>query len=945
MRVHTLRLAATAAGVLAFAPASAAPTPARIVLHDGWSLQSSEKVPEGGDVVSRPGFAARGWYAITVPNTVVGALVENGTYPDPFFGMNLRSLPGMTYPVAKNFSRLPMSPESPFARSWWYRTEVDLPGALDGRAVFLNLDGINYRANVWVNGQRVADAMETAGAFRRYELDVTRWARAGARNAIAVEVFAPQPTDLAVTWVDWNPMPPDKNMGLWSEVSITDSGPIALRHPHVVTRLDRPSLAMAHLTVSAEARNTTDRPVRGRLRGAIGGIRFAQEVALGPRERKVVRVTPEATPALNVPNPRLWWPYRMGEPYLHTLALEMEAEGAVSDRLQVRFGMREVTSELTDKGHRLFRVNGRPILIRGGGWASDMMLRRSSDRLRAQMRYVRELGLNTIRSEGKFESDEFFDLADEQGILVMIGWCCCDQWEDWKKWDDEDRRVAVASLADQTRRLRSHPSVFVWLNGSDGPPPPEVEKAYLDELERVEWAVPVLSSAADKAAASGPSGVKMRGPYEYVPPSYWLLDTKNGGAFGFDTEVSPGAAVPPLESLKEMLPPEHLWPIDAFWNFHAGGQEFAKLDRFTAALEARYGRATSAEDYARKAQALTYEGQRAMFEAFGRNKYAATGVIQWMLNNAWPSMIWHLFDYSLRPGGGYYGTKKACEPLHVQYSYDDRSVVIVNDRPEAARGLKVSARVLDLDLAPRFSREAVVDVGADALARAFEIPALTGLSSTYFVRLDLADAAGRSLGTNFYWLATRDDVLDFARTEWFYTPVTQHADLTALARLGATTLAVAPIVETGSAGVRQVRVSNTGRALAFQVRLKLTEGTSGREGLPVWWDANYFALLPGESRDVRVSSSPSASGPLAVEAEAWNAPAVRRGSVPPGARGDLRGEGARALRPPAVDAGTDVADAIGVARPPLAGTALTPLVHAHAHREVRRHRLRGLRAL
>jgi exo-1,4-beta-D-glucosaminidase len=859
------------AAVLAFAPGVWAAPGERQVLHEGWSLQSSDKVAEGGDVVSRPGFAAGGWYAVTVPNTVVGALVENGTYPDPFFGMNLRSLPGMTYPVAKNFSLLPMAPESPFARSWWYRREFDLPASLGGRAVFLGFDGINYRANIWFNGQRLADAREAAGAFRRYTLDVTRWARPGGRNAVAVEVFAPQVTDLAVTWVDWSPMPPDKNMGIWSDVSVTDSGPIAVRNPHVATRLDLPSLDVAHLTVTAEAVNTTDRAVQGTLRGTIGEIRFEQVVALAPREQKRVRFAPETTPVLDIRGPRLWWPYRMGEPSLHTLVLEMESEGALSDRQQVRFGIRQITSELTDKGYRLFRVNGRKVLIRGGGWSSDMMLRRDSARLRAEMRYVKEMGLNAIRSEGKFESDEFFDLADEQGILVMIGWCCCDHWETWDKWDAEDHRVAVASLGDQTRRLRNHPSVFAWTNGSDGPPPPAVEKAYLDELSRVEWDAPVLSNATDKPGLGGPSGVKMRGPYEYVPPSYWLLDSKNGGAFGFDTEVSPGAAVPPLESLKEMLPAEHLWPIDSYWNFHAGGQEFSTLRRFTAALEGRYGKAAGVEDYARKAQALTYEGERAMFEAFARNKYTSTGVIQWMLNNAWPSMIWHLYDYSLRPGGGYYGTKKAGEPLHVQYSYDDRSVVVVNDRQQPASGLKVSARVLDFALATQFSQEAAVDVAADGVVRAFEIPVVKGISPTYFVRLDLTDAAGKPVSTNFYWLSTREDVLDWAKTEWFYTPVKRHADLTALAHLPPTTLEVAPVIDARE-GKGRVRVTNTGTTLAFQVHLKLS-GADGRERLPVFWDDNYVALLPGESREMAVSFPRSETA--VVEAEAWNAPAVR----------------------------------------------------------------------
>ena len=265
-----------------------------------------------------------------------------------------------------------------------------------------------------------------------------------------------------------------------------------------------------------------------------------------------------------------------------------------------------------------------------------------------------------------------------------------------------------------------------------------------------------------------------------------------------------------------------------------------------------------------------------MFEAFARNKYTATGVIQWMLNNAWPSMIWHLYDYYLRPGGGYYGTKKACEPVHVQYSYDDRSVVIVSDRQEAVRGLKVKARVLDLGLREKFAREATVDVPADGVVRAFEIPALKDLTPTYFVRLDLADAGGAAVSTNLYWLATRDDVLDWKKTEWFYTPVTQHADLTALSRLPVTTLALDRIDDSGVPGEVRVRVSNAGPALAFQVRLKLTEGPEGREPAPVFWDDNYFALLPGESREVAVSYTSRAAARPVIEAAAWNAPAVQR---------------------------------------------------------------------
>jgi exo-1,4-beta-D-glucosaminidase len=311
-----------------------------------------------------------------------------------------------------------------------------------------------------------------------------------------------------------------------------------------------------------------------------------------------------------------------------------------------------------------------------------------------------------------------------------------------------------------------------------------------------------------------------------------------------------------------------LWPIDEVWNYHAGGGQFKDLKVFTAALEGRYGKARDAADYARKAQALAYEGERAMFEGYARNKYTATGVIQWMLNNAWPSMIWHLYDYYLRPAGGYFGTKKACEPVHVQYSYDDRSVVVVNDTPQAMSGLKVTATVLDFNLAQKFTREASVDVAADGVARAFAIPAIADLTTTYFVRLAMHDSAGREVSRNFYWLSTQDDQLDWANTKWYYTPTTRHANLTALASLPPTTLQHSP---TFGDAPRRVTVRNTGSALAFQVRLKLVDPSSGDEILPVYWEDNYFELLPGEQREIRIEYSlREGQARPSITAEAWN---------------------------------------------------------------------------
>jgi exo-1,4-beta-D-glucosaminidase len=856
--------------------APAASTAATVTpLSGGWRIESSAKVTATGAAISKPGFDAKAWHPAGVPSTVVAALVAGGNIPDPYFGMNLRSIPGTSYPIGGQFANLPMPADSPYNRSWWYRTEFTGPSIPQPGGASLHFDGINFRANVWMNGQLIASKDSVAGAYRRHVFDVSRLAKSGV-NAIAVEVFPPGPGDLGINWVDWNPTPPDKNMGLWGPVYLTTTGPIALRHSYVRSTVDTKTLAAADLAVSTEITNTTGAGIVAEVAVSIGGRRVAKTVTLAPRASQTVQFTAAGNAALHVDKPRLWWPYRMGEPNLYTASVTASVDGRPSDNEEVRFGIRQATSELTPEGHRLFRINGRPILIRGGGWAQDMMLRPlSREQIDAHMRYVREMGLNTIRQEGKLETDEFYDRADELGILIMPGWCCCDVWEMWNKWDAEDVRVADASLRDQLLRLRTHPSVFVWLNGSDKPPNADIEGTYLGIAKHLEWDRPTLSSAAEASGpVSGPSGVKMRGPYEYVPPSYWLQDAKNGGAFGFATEISPGAAVPPIESLQAMLPKEHLWPIDQTWNYHAGGGEFKDIRVFTTALESRYGKAADALDYTRKAQALTYEAERAMFEGYARNKYRATGVIQWMLNNAWPSIIWHLYDYYMRPGGGYFGTKAACEPLHVQYSYDDRSIVVVNDTQRAVNGVTVTATLLDFKLARRFTKSVTLDVAADAVARAFTIPDVPDLTTTYFLDLTASGTAADQASRNFYWLSTKADVLA-AKSEWYFTPTVTHADLTALATLPRTDVkATAAFDRRDGEPHGVVTLENTGTALAFQIRLKAVDAT-GNEILPVYWQDNYIALLPGARRTVSVSWPASAPAVAAIAVEGWNVASTR----------------------------------------------------------------------
>ncbi len=713
-----------------------------------------------------------------------------------------------------------------------------------------------------------------AGTFATFEFNVSKSLRPGKANALAVEIFAPGKNDLGITWVDWNPTPPDKNLGIWKEVFLTSSGDVSLRNPFVSSKLDSADKNAA-LTISADLRNVSNHRVSGVLRAEVAGKQVSQQVLLNAGELKSVSFAPEQYAQLRLENAKLWWPYTIGEPNLYTAKLSFDISNETSDAATVTFGVREVTSELTDKGYRLFKVNGRKILIRGAAWAPDLLLRWSSKRLDADLNYVRDMGLNTIRLEGRIDREEFYEKTDRLGILVMPGWTCCDAWEQWGNWKEEHHKIAAESLRSQIRILRNHPSIFVWLYGSDGPPPADVEKMYLAILKELQWPNPSVSSAsATPTTVTGESGVKMTGPYEYVPPVYWLADTTAGGAYGYNTETSPGPAIPPRESLERFIPKDHLWPIDDVWNFHSGGERFTTINVFTDGLNRRYGTATSLEDYERKAQAVTYDGERAMFEAYGRNKYTSTGVIQWMLNNSWPSLIWHLYDYYLVPAGGYFGTKKAMEPVHVQYSYDDNSVAVVNSTYEAVQGVKVSARLYNLDAKEKGAREGTMNVAPDSSTKAFDLPKVDGLSKTYFVRLQLHDSAGKLLSDNFYWLSTKPDVMDWKnKQDTVYTPQAEFGDLSGLNTLPQVRLEVTSAKEEqGSKVGSRVSVRNPSGSIAVMVHLRVTKGKSGEDLTPIFWSDNYFSLLPGEEKEVMANYDPAdlQGQQAAVEVDGYN---------------------------------------------------------------------------
>jgi exo-1,4-beta-D-glucosaminidase len=852
-KTNFLYLLIAASSIIATVPACR-PQPAQtltyeMALKDGWLIRSAADVEADGSVVSAPGLDLAGWYSAAVPTTVFAALRGNGEYPDVFVGKNLEAVP-----------------RERFAGPWWYRTEFDLPDEKNIASTRLGFDGINYRADIWLNGQRIASQEQVFGSFRTFEFDVTSIVKAG-RNVLAVEVFPPQPGDFTIGFVDWNPSPPDQNMGLWRPVTLRLSGRVSLAHPFVTSKVNLETLEEADLTVSVDVVNHTDQAVSGKLEAEIENLLLRRDLVLNPGETRTVIFDSGQFPELRMQNPRLWWPHNLGEANLYSLSLRFQTGKLISDEKKATFGIREVADYINEQGHRGFIVNGKKVLIRGGGWVDDLFMAEDPRVLEAKVKYTRHMDLNTIRLEGFWGSGPaLYDLCDQLGILLMAGWSCQWEWEDYvgKPADEfgavmspEDMDLVARSFQDQLILWRNHPSVFVWALGSDKLPRPELERKYMQVLEAYDPSRPALMSTKGlRSEISGDTGVKMNGPYDYVPPIYWFEDTQNGGAFGFNTETGPGPQPPPLESLKRMLPADHLWPIDEVWDYHCARHEFNTLDRYLEALNRRYGKVKGLEDFVRKAQVANYEAMRAMFEAFAANRPLATGVIQWMLNAAWPKLYWQLYDYYLMPNGAFYGAKKASRPVHILYHPGNDGIYVVNDRLSPLGGWKAQVRVFDLHSKEVFHEVWDVELGENRVAQVGRIPQVEGLAPLYFLDLKLADNAGGLIDENFYWLSTKKDVMNYPATEWFVTPIKDFADLTALDKLPPVTLKILSAFEqTGAEHRIRVTLENPADTIAFFVNLDVVGRQTGNMVVPIYWDDNCVSLLPGESRTISGSFS------------------------------------------------------------------------------------------
>ncbi|MFF2445620.1 FIMAH domain-containing protein [Neobacillus sp. NPDC058068] len=881
-------------------------------LHKNWQIQSSAIAKENGTAISKPGYKTDGWFNTTVPNTVMGALIEAGDIEDPFI-----------------HDRISRTDESRYNVPWWYRTEFTLPTTEHGKKILVNFQGIGYQADIWVNGNKVANKSDIIGSFRTYELDITKYVTADGttKNTIAVEVTKSNyGKDFSILWVDWVPRPTDNNMGLWRDVFITTSSDVTTRNPFVTSKVD-PDLSTASLNAYVDLTNYSNDSVAGTLEATIkdpsGAIltTLSQPVTLnaGANDQEIA-FTSDKFKELKMKDPELWWPINMGEPSMHTIEFKFIGnDQKVIDSITQRFGIREVTTEMNVspsprtnpplKDMVQFYVNHKPVLVKAGGYSpTDLYLRRDMDTNIALVQYLKDMGLNAIRDEGIFFDDRLIDLLDENGMFYMGGWTCCSKWQQPAAFSDSDLDIVNKSLISQLRELRVHPSMIAWLNGSDNPPSykneipaggtlargKEVEQTFLDIENRLHWDQygAILSSGSAKVAelTGTVSGMHMDASYDYAPPAMWFEDMDQGGAFGFTSEAGPGPSIPVIETMKKILPERVLWPYNVGgdnyqqWNYHNARGIFRDLSKFNLAMDNHYGESHNLEEYNIKAQVQQYDTQRAVFEALNANKYTkSTGWVQWMLNNSWPSMFWNLFDFYMNPNGSYFGAKKGNEPLHIMFDYKSKEVKILNSTNKDYSELKAKVQVYNIDSKKVYDKEfknlevtpdgASKSVGGQPKQVGYQTINFNGkineahgitvvdqiyegnlqVSPTYFIRLELRDAKDNLVSINSYTQTTKKDLVRYQNHGYAYTPQDQFADFTQLQQLGQVELQIEgkpKIVNNGHEQTLTYTVKNKSNSIAYAVFAKIKKGANGDLVAPVRMEDNYFMLLPGEKRTI-----------------------------------------------------------------------------------------------
>ena len=795
----------------------------RLVLDNGWTLKSDAVLQQ---------------FPASVPSTVAGTLNEAG-----FFGEKL--LEGRNYEKVK---------KSIFDETWTYTTTfAGMPGR--GQHAELVFDGLNYYADVFLNGKQIASSDTTAGVFIRRAYDVTGLLKN--RNKLEVKLRRAQMGDLNHGYVDWNPRPLDESMGIVRPVTLHTTGALSIEDVYVVPDLNVENFKTADLSVRITLRNREARSVEGALTLALSGVGTATvPVALEAEETKEVTLTPAEVAMLHIDNPRVWWTYDMGKPELYTLAVRADADGSVSDKRDATFGIRKIESRLTGENYRQFTLNGKDILLKGAGWTDDIFMCDTPESIERQVRYVMDMNLNLIRFENIWgKEDTVYDLCDQLGLLALVGWSCQWEWENYCGLPEvshfgcingkEVEDLAVRYFQDQVVRLHNHPSIIAWLTGSDRIPNPGLEERYLKIFEKEDYRSYVCS-AKNMESLAGWSGTKMEGPYEYVGADYWYKDTEAGGAFGWNTETGIGANLPQLESLMKMIPGESLWPLSDAWDYHctASGSDMNSMKQLQETINGLYGGFDGLADFVRKGHAVCYDGTRAMFEAFRVRIPKSTGIVQWMLNSAWPSLYWQLYDYYGVPTADYYGTKKACEPVQLIFDYGTRKVYAVNERLEP-RSLTATLKVFDASSKLIGEESKPVQVGYREVVPVFDLKRFDG--KPHFVALALTEGE-TPVADNFYCLPAKDNEYNWKKTNWYITPITKYADLSFVFRQE-------PAEVEMTVEGNKVTLTNKSSVIAYQNVLKAKD-EEGNLVVPAYWSDNFFPLLPGETKSVTCEGVP-----------------------------------------------------------------------------------------
>lgn len=810
---------------------------ADFTLSEGWIIHAS-----GSDIT----------YSAKVPSTVIGTLTEHGLYKDAFVGTN----------YYKAIDR------EDFAKPWWYEKEFTLPALKPGQRVVLDFEGVTYRADVWFNGSKLASADVFEGPFRQHRFDVTELVREN--NTLALQIYRANAGEFNIGFVDWNPRAADESMGIFRPVWIRYSNAVSMKNSAVKSKVDTESLDKAWLSVETTLKNSSDKPVKGLLTLNLEGKSYSKSVKLDSGEEKVVCIDSKAAKMLAIKNPRLWWCHNLGNPEMYHMDLSFSIDGVESDSQELDFGIRQIDSYFTEEGHRGFILNGKKVLVKGAGWTDDIFLRNPDSRNNIELDYVKDMNMNAVRFENIWgTSQNVYDLCDRKGLLALVGWSCFWEWETYSGVpndqygcikEEKDMDLIAASLKDQVLWLRNHPSIIAWYVGSDDLPRPALEQRYLDLLPEIDDRPYVSSAKGLVSELSGPAGMKMVGPYDYQAPEYWYNPVAPGGAFGFNTETGIGAQMPVRESIEKMIPSRELWPIGKAYDFHCtvAGEDMHSLDVLKESIAARYGKASSLDDFLLKAHHLDYDGTRAMFEAFRVNNGKATGIIQWMLNSAWPSLYWQMYDWYLQPVASYYSVKQGLAPMQLVLDYFDNGVYAVADELENTSGLSGKYCIYSVEGKLLSSGDSNVLVEPGSSAKVFDLPQCKELS---FLFLSLCKD-GVEIADNCYLLSPTADEHDWKRYNWIRTPLKQHADYKALDKLAKAKLDVS--VEKTSEGY-SVTLCNNSEVVAFFTRMALKDA-AGELVTPAFWSNNFVSLEPGQTRTFTCKACTGSS----LEVSGWN---------------------------------------------------------------------------